>query len=366
MEVLDVGKAIPSYRMLELAVFDENIVYVFMRNAKRFYINIRAETLEGQGALLSDFKKFRDGIDDPDTLFQFEDWVLDALDDFMCRAAPTPAPGSRKSLTLLEYFSAPTFAFQVVNQDEKLFPIQEEYDPELHGRLGPRTQIVNSLPNPDKRCRSSSTCSSHTIRPHWGEHVILRSALPNVPLIPASDLERVDDGLHDEESSDIPKKVRHIKTGEVFFFKPGFRDHGHLRELDILSKIDRSGQFQPPFLTSRLVGLVVWGANDHSLMGFLEGYIEGDTLSWRMEEASLATKTKWFHQIEATMKQLHQTGIVWGDAKLDSVIINPAGDAVVVDFGGGYTPEYIEPELQQTIQGDLMTLEKMAAELGII
>lgn len=100
-------------------------------------------------------------------------------------------------------------------------------------------------------------------------------------------------------------------------------------------------------------------------MGFLLDYIEGDTLSCRVEGAQLATKSKWFHQLEVTVRQLHKVAIVWGDGKLDNVIINPAGDAVVIDFGEGYTPEYIEPELQQTPQGDLKTLEKITAGMGV-
>jgi len=192
--------------------------------------------------------------------------------------------------------------------------------------------------------------------------------LPPVPIIPASQLERVDDGLRDEELSDIPRKVRRVGTAEVFFFKAGFKCHGHLREIDILSQIDRSGKFDPPFRTSRLMGLVVWGDGDNkgaSLMGILLEYIEGDTLAGRMEAVSVATRLKWLRQVQTTVGRLHELGIVWGDVKPDNIMINAEEDAVVVDFGGGYTPEYIEPELQQTIQGDLVGLDHMAKVMGI-
>ncbi|OTA60696.1 hypothetical protein K449DRAFT_435091 [Hypoxylon sp. EC38] len=89
-----------------------------------------------------------------------------------------------------------------------------------------------------------------------------------VPLIPASELKRVDEGLPDERLSVIPRNVWQLGIGEIFFFKVGLKYHGHLRESDILSKIDRTGQFGPPFLTSRLVGVVVWGTNDPMLDGF--------------------------------------------------------------------------------------------------
>jgi hypothetical protein len=51
--------------------------------------------------------------------------------------------------------------------------------------------------------------------------------------------------------------------------------------------------------------------------------------------------------------------------KPDNVIINPHEDAVVVVFGGGYTPEYIPEERQQTAQGDLLGLDHMRAAMGV-
>lgn len=151
MEVLDADNAIPSYRILDLAVLTENIVHVFMYNLKRFYVIIIAENLEGKGNLLNKFKRFRDDIDEPETMFQFEDWVLGALDDFMRKEALTLAPGFRESLTLFEYLptfrllpSPSTFAFYLVKRDGKLCPTQQQYDPELHARISPRTRIIDS------------------------------------------------------------------------------------------------------------------------------------------------------------------------------------------------------------------------------
>ena len=46
-------------------------------------------------------------------------------------------------------------------------------------------------------------------------------------------------------------------------------------------------------------------------------------------------------------------------------MINTEGDAIVVDFGGGYCPDYIKPELQQTMQGDMIGLDHMAEEMGV-
>ncbi|KAI1749916.1 hypothetical protein F4782DRAFT_549342 [Xylaria castorea] len=326
----------PSYCMLDLQVLDQDILHVFMRNCVRFYVKMIAQDMEGDGQIFSEFARFRDDLDDPDIMFEFEEWVLTALEDEISTLAPTPSRGTRKPITLQGYFHPATFAFRLVNQDGKLFAIKEIYDPQDHGDTSPRTQIG----------------------------YVLRSALPSVPLILASQLKRLDDGLEDADLSDIPNKVRRVGTNEVLFFKGGFKDHGHLREIDILSKIEASEKFTPPFRTSKLVGLVVWDDDEASLMGLLLEFIEGESLLWRSTTEFTTTKAKWFSQVKMTVKQLHEAGLVWGDAKLDNVLVNEAGDAVVIDFGGGYTPEYIPRELQDTVEGDLMALKRIATELG--
>lgn len=340
----------PSFCLLELSITQFGAEYVFMYNGKRFYVTMSTETLRGEGTLLDDFNKFMNDLDDPDTMTQFEDWVLDPLDDFMHQAAPTPGPGTRKSFTLLDYFSPPTFAFELTNEQGKLSAVQTNYSPQVHGDSSPRTRIVDSAPGPGISENPA----------------ISRSTLPSVPIFRASQLQRVWDGLCDEEMSDVPKKIRQIGSDRVFFFKAGFKDRGHLREMELLSQINGSDRFEAPFQTSRLVGLVVWDGDEDSLMGFLLDYIDGETLDSRVVGgASMETRTRWMNQVEATVRRLHETSIVWGDAKADNVMVNQDGNAVVVDFGGGYTPEYIRPDLQQTVQGDLIGLDHMRDVMGV-
>ena len=362
IELQDGGAKFPSFCMLDLFISDLAVEYAFVYNGTRFYVTIKAEKLKGEGEFLDEFNKFKDGIDDPDTMFQFEEWILSPLDDFMLKVAPTPEHGTWKTITLLDYFSPPTYAFALVNQKGSLYAIQEDYNPQIHGDISPRTRIID--PSPHSSLGPSSANANPP--PDHGvlkEGSVLRSELPPVPLIYASELERADE-LRDKEMSDVPRKVRRRGSGDVFFFKAGFKDHGHLRELELLCQINHSGEFDAHLRTSKLLGLVVWDDDETSLMGFLLEYIDGETLALRMESTDMATRTKWMSKIEATVRQLHRVGIVWGDVKPDNVMINADGDAVVVDFGGGYTPEYIKPELQNTAQGDLMGLEHTRVALG--
>lgn len=347
MKVADGETTGPSFRTLDLLVHDLGLNYAFMYNYLRFHITISAENLRGEGSLLDEFNNFKDDLDNPDRYLQFEKWVLEPLNYVLERVAATSAIRHRKPITLLEYFSPPTFAFTLVNKEGNLYALQESYDPQIHGDSSPRTPVVISLPNSQLE-PSFATASS--LRP--------------LPLIPASELELVESGPRDYEMSHVPKTVRRLRSNDVLFFKPGFRDHGHLREIQLLYQIGSSGKFDAPFRTSKLVGLVVWDGDITSLMGLLLEHIDGETLQSRIDDASIAMRTKWLGQVEATMRRLHEGGIVWGDVKPDNVMINGEGDAVVVDFGGGDSPQYIPMELQQTAQGDLMALDHMRAAIS--
>ncbi|KAL6858256.1 hypothetical protein ACO1O0_005716 [Amphichorda felina] len=127
--------AVPAFCMLDLFDHDDNIGYVFMLNGARFYITIMAEKLEGAGDVINEFKDFKDDLDDSDNMFNFEEWVL--------------AVAVRKPITLLDYFSPPTYAFELINDRGRLRAIQQSYTPEIHGDTSPRIQIVDVVPNHD-------------------------------------------------------------------------------------------------------------------------------------------------------------------------------------------------------------------------
>lgn len=59
------------------------------------------------------------------------------------------------------------------------------------------------------------------------------------------------------------------------------------------------------------------------------------------------------------------SGIIWGDAKPDNVLIDSNQDAWVVDFGGGYTEGWVPKQLAETMEGDRHGLEKIVEFIGI-
>lgn len=112
-----------------------------------------------------------------------------------------------------------------------------------------------------------------------------------------------------------------------------------------------------------MAGLVLWDGREDVVMGMLLERIDGPTLFDAAQRASAADKSKWVDQIDETVGELHRHGLVWGDVKPDNVMIAPSGDAVVIDFGGGGTLQYIDLQLHETREGDVQGTGKMRARL---
>ncbi|KAF8851117.1 hypothetical protein BDZ45DRAFT_679058 [Acephala macrosclerotiorum] len=78
-----------------------------------------------------------------------------------------------------------------------------------------------------------------------------------------------------------------------------------------------------------------------------------------------AQKEKWSCQIKETLEALHTRNIIWGDAKMANILIDEVtDDAWVVDFGGGNTEGWIDPELHGSAEGDIQALERIKKELA--
>ncbi|KAL7929357.1 hypothetical protein V8C35DRAFT_198378 [Trichoderma chlorosporum] len=161
-------------------------------------------------------------------------------------------------------------------------------------------------------------------------------------------------------TSALPSKVL-LPNGSNAFLKlmrPG--DRGFLlNELKAYTKI-RDAHLDTSLRISRLLGLV---RNEGStVFGLLLMYVDCGhrTLSCAVNPGTdTAVRRTWAKQIEDTIAQLHQAGIVWGDAKPDNILIDLNNDAWLVDFGGSYTEGWVPEEQSETVEGDLAALEKI-------
>lgn len=64
-------------------------------------------------------------------------------------------------------------------------------------------------------------------------------------------------------------------------------------------------------------------------------------------------------QIEAAVSGLHDAGIIWRDVKAENVLLNQDSNAWVTDFGGGYTREWIDKEVAETMEGNRMGMARL-------
>jgi hypothetical protein len=62
---------------------------------------------------------------------------------------------------------------------------------------------------------------------------------------------------------------------------------------------------------------------------------------------------------------LHRIEVVWGDGKADNVLIDANKDAWLIDFGGGWTQDWVDESLAGTFEGDTQAVEKIEEFLGV-
>lgn len=124
-----------------------------------------------------------------------------------------------------------------------------------------------------------------------------------------------------------------------------------IREADTLGKIPSHPN------VVRFHGLVVDG--DGLVDGILTSYLDGKPLT-AVKQATMSERERWRSQINAALDHLHSSGgpdnprapVIWGDAKTDNVMITSAGDAVIFDFGGGWTYAGVAKEDENTLEVD--------------
>ncbi|KAI2044691.1 hypothetical protein LOZ43_006283 [Ophidiomyces ophidiicola] len=67
----------------------------------------------------------------------------------------------------------------------------------------------------------------------------------------------------------------------------------------------------------------------------------------------------WSRPIHQSVEQLHNADVVWGDAKPENVLIDTKGDAWLIDFGGSYTPGWIDKDKRETVEGDWQGVQRI-------
>ena len=155
-------------------------------------------------------------------------------------------------------------------------------------------------------------------------------------------------------------------SGECMHFKPRdyFRFEEFDRELGILYRMrqfnDDHSFDNSQFRVSELRGLVVSG---DKTVGFLLTLIKPHALGMHPLEKGFCGRfelhKKWRQQVIATVQQLHDRGIVWGDVNPCNIVIDSELNAWVIDFGGNFNWEFVDEDNAETERGDWQGLERL-------
>jgi tRNA A-37 threonylcarbamoyl transferase component Bud32 len=166
------------------------------------------------------------------------------------------------------------------------------------------------------------------------------------------------------ESEVCPNSSKVLINGKTTcFFKPYFAHDADLavRELQTYFCITNSRFDLQDINIPQVHGIV---RDDKGLiLGLLLSYIDCNyvTLACASEPATdLSLKRRWVDQVFHAVTQLHNRGIVWGDAKPENVLIDANNDAWIVDFGGRCTDAFVNggPSIG-TFEGDIRGLAEL-------
>ncbi|KZL72953.1 protein kinase-like domain-containing protein [Colletotrichum tofieldiae] len=134
----------------------------------------------------------------------------------------------------------------------------------------------------------------------------------------------------------------------------------HAKEELTTLKAIAMAQIPPPpeAWICRLHGVVRDG---DKLIGMLFIWIEtkGVLSKARADKSSPDLRKRWKTQISTSLEKLHQKGIIWGDVKVENVLIDREDNAWIIDFGGSYTHGWVDKEKAGTLAGDAQGLAKI-------
>jgi len=137
--------------------------------------------------------------------------------------------------------------------------------------------------------------------------------------------------------------------GTVLAMKTVYRYHRE-REPEFLQEACVLAALPPHPNVIGFHGLVAapYGRADALLLDFIDGH----SLRYQ-QHATPAQRRRWTEQLRSALAHLHaqQPPVVWMDAKVDNVMITKAGDAVLMDLGGGYSG-IVDKHLSGTVAGD--------------
>ncbi|KAL6240312.1 hypothetical protein RBB50_012779 [Rhinocladiella similis] len=266
---------------------------------------------------------------DSEVELRLQNWILGAFDAETRRLAP--GDSSSKKQSLHEWYHGETHYFEVHFIDDRLVPQELEEIEELRVRM---EELTPRLP-----------------MPKYIQEMDLLWISPK-------DIEVLSEIVDPEPVH--PGTVKY--NDEVYFFKPVDPDQSQptKREIKILQKIEMLG-LGDKIMVPRLLGVVTFEQSTTEVMGLLLTNIPSPKPLTTLLRSDIpeAKRLRWADEAQNVIKELHQNGIVWGDAKADNFMVDKNDNLWIIDFGGSYTEGWVDPEVSETKAGDKMGIEKI-------
>ena len=182
-------------------------------------------------------------------------------------------------------------------------------------------------------------------------HLSIHPTIVNVPISSLSD---------DEDKENVPEQRQ-------CFLKLATEpdDSAVKREIKFLHLLAKDDLYSKGIRAPRLEGLVSIPSSPHTrtqILGFLLSLIPqpAKPLTDYMDSSfSQSKRNTWAKESERMVQILHDNGMVWGDAKADNFVVDKDGVLWMIDFGGSYTPGWIDEDIADTEEGDDMGTEKI-------
>ncbi|KXJ89711.1 hypothetical protein Micbo1qcDRAFT_149429 [Microdochium bolleyi] len=289
-------------------------------------------------------------ISETDSGADLRDWMLAPFSRIFDGLEPVPEVGNdgAERQTLQEWYSGPTYFYKLtIGPDGELAVHQLEDSAKLEEKIKKLVPRI-SLPKATQKL--------------------------DIPWYHASEIEVVKIRRNSDTASHEGKGDSRTKPETVYFFKrvDPTQVAPTKRELEMMKDIEAK-DLHHKINVPLVHGLVRWYGNDGStgnslrnqIMGFLQTAVEDPTPLTRMLDSDVIEDKRqaWAKQVEQTVKVLHDAGVVWGDAKADNFMVDRYGKLWIIDFGGSYTEGWIDPDLEDTQEGDDMGVDKIVGAL---
>lgn len=224
----------------------------------------------------------------------------------------------------------------------------------------------------DGKLAVTELASTHELENRMHELIPKLSSMPkyisNIPMPwhSASDIQVLD--CSDFGGSYHPTRVRLRGGKETYFLKlvDNEQPQPTKREIAMLHQLTKKGLYKQIRCPQLISFVTLSDAKPRKdIMGFLQTDIPRPTPLTTKLDTSVPQHQRdaWAAESQRIKDVLHEHGIIWGDAKADNFMVDASDDLWIIDFGGSYTEGWVDPELQETREGDEMGVEKIVNAL---